>query len=1419
MLFTVILLICSAGAIPLKERCFNGGILIANYNSTFGKGDMCIKDDVSMIKVTTTANKDTKPSYTVKVYRLYVVKDWHNCNPIPDNTGTIQITSVSKIGEIDSRIYACRSHCQIIVDREKAEIVLTTDRLNHYEVIGTTIVTGWFKKTISIPLEHTCEELTIRCGQENLDIHTCFKIHRSCVRFFSGTYLPVFMIERMCQNIELIILIVYIIIAYIFAILITKSYIAYVLIPIFYPMVKAYSVIYNRFFKLCPNCLLALHPFSNCSNICICGSRFPSTESLRTHRLCKNCKGYKALTKTRYFCKNRLSSFILALLTGILLFSFITPVKGDYNIRDLPEDLESIMQKEENCKRIKNHIKIYNISAISLYTITILVIWLIYKQWKKSMFRFCSLCNLIHSKRGLTFNSVVTNKCGTCICGYTDHVYNGEDYEVSRTLLHQTQQSCFSKYNKKVCRYTNLILIIMLILSVIPDAIADLNSCYKLEETASSTDFAYCAGLDLNYTCSDIREPREYIKSKLQVTKDEEELMQILTMKSSEAFIRIESEPNIYTKMFLEHTYQAKQCSLLQGLTRHGGPANSAWRQYIRLHSLQACGHVPQKFYCQCIQNDIACDLIISDPLTKVIKFYETDNEAFKSDMEILKNTLGLAFQGMMKSIIDDLFYESTKSALIPLLERYQTKVQQNKPLRTVIMMTIYWLKSNFSIQSRPSTRSGPIASLGTKEDTTQLARGEENITSCESPKLLSCKVGQRLKLLETFMLCGNDKKIYGSPDGYTYKTNQNKLCLEDVHCHIQFKRITESTLTKIKNANCYITDYPVTNGDLTTPVRSCSIEKYGNCFTPSGDWPIAKCANGNYYYSESPEHSGDGNITVFCLTKGCSEDRFKVSHNWFIKCNWDGNIKPVNHLDVHNIHDFKSFQEAIKENIKTGLHEARFYITNQIPKVIPRFKSLNIKGMEYQNGIQNAFITSTIPVVSGVAHGLTIKLPDGEALYDLIIYIPKVYKTATYQKVYETGPTVSINMEHSEACTGPCPEHIPKKKENWLTFSKSKTSRWGCEELGCLAVGTGCVYGSCVDIIKVDSSVYKKIGEEDITVEVCITDSINSYCHKMSVLEPIETDKFSFTFESQTVTNMPELVYVKDRNVYTGQINSLGAFTEACGNIQVINSTVFGIGDPKFDYLCHAFKRKDIIIKKCMDNNYQSCKLLSRLENSKIEFIDNQMVEMKIHRQDINLGTLTYKVELGDVDYKLFTKTASISVRASCAGCSKCTMGLVCELGIESNGDTYCQIDSICQPYTKIIHVVGGSSKHTVKFQCNAEENVKITVCNVETNVIPIWSKSNDKIDVSSILEPTYIKEDDDKCETWLCKVNVEALNFISDFGYSIFGKYWKWFMITVISIICIFISIYILYPLCKRLKGCLEQNEKIYQYEMKQK
>ncbi|AEA02983.1 polyprotein [Leanyer virus] len=1419
MILSIILLLSSVNAVPVKERCFHGGILIADYNSTDGKGEMCIKDDVSMIKIKTQSQKDTKPNYNVKAYRLYTVKDWHDCNPVPDNTGTIQITSVSRNGDINSRIYSCRSACHITIDKEKAEIVLQSDTLNHYEVVGSTIMTGWFKKTSVLTLEHTCEELTIKCGQENLDLHSCFKVHRPCVRFFSGTYLPIFMIEKMCQNIELIILILYIIFAYIFAILITRSYIAYIFIPAFYPLVKLYSVLYNRFFKLCPNCLLALHPFSNCTNICICGSRFPSTEALKTHRLCKNCRGYKALTKTRYFCKNRLSSFMLAIMTGILLFSFVAPVKGNYSIRDLPEDLEILNTKLEGCSQGYWFIKILLSCLLATILIILIMSHLINRLIKDRIYRLCAFCGMIHNKKGLTFNSIITNKCGTCICGYTDHVYDGQDYEVARTLTHKTSKNCLTLYNKKFCKVTKLMLISLAILYFIPIVVAEINNCYKLEETSSSFDFSLCAGLDLNYTCSEINDPKVYIRNKLSTVEDEEGLMTILDMKPHEAYVKIENEPNIYTKMFLEHVYQAKQCNLLNGLKQHGGPANSGWRHYIRTHSLLSCGRVPQKFYCQCIQNDLGCDHVINDPLTKVNEFYRSNNEAFKSDMRTMQQTLGLAFQGMIKSIMDDLFFEATRNELAAILKRYLNKLEDNKPLKTVVMMTVHWLESNFSLSQRPEARSSPRASLGNKEETTQLIRGEEDITSCEQAKLLSCQVGKRLKLLEKYILCTASKHIYAAPEGYTYKNSQQRVCMDDVHCHIQFGLISQETLIKIKEANCYISDYPINNGDLINPMKFCSLERYGKCTTPAGIWPIAECANGNYYYSENPEHFGDGNITNFCLTPKCKEDRFKISPKWLLECNWNGERRQYNQLHVKKIYDFASYKEALKENIKTGLSEAKFYIANQIPKIIPTFKIFTIKGLDYQNGIQNAFVSSTIPVVAGISQGLTLTLPNGDILQDIILYIPKVTKTAHYTKLYDTGPTISIDMVHSEVCTGNCPNPIPKKRETWIPFSRSKTSRWGCEELGCLAVGTGCVFGSCTDIIKIDSTVYRKSGEEVVMVTICITDSLSSYCHNMDVLEPVETDKFSFTFNSQTVSNLPDLIYLKNRKAYKGQINNIGSFGDYCGNIQIINGTTYGIGNPRFDYICHAFKRKDIVISKCMDNNYQSCQFLQEVKNSKIELLDTEGTEINVHRHDMNLGTLNYKIELGDIDYKLFAKSNQLSVKSECAGCSKCTEAVICTLNVDSEGETVCKLASNCNSYTTQMKIPEGSSKHTIKLDCPREENIKLSICDTTVETVPVWKISKDKIDISSILEPTYIKEEDNRCGTWICRVKLEGFSFLSDFGYSIFGKYWHWFMISLMIVIVTIVSIYIFVPLCKRLKGCLEQNEKIYQFEMKQK
>nr|7A56_A Chain A, Envelopment polyprotein [Bovine Schmallenberg virus BH80/Germany/2011] len=420
---------------------------------------------------------------------------------------------------------------------------------------------------------------------------------------------------------------------------------------------------------------------------------------------------------------------------------------------------------------------------------------------------------------------------------------------------------------------------------------------------------------------------------------------------------------------------------------------------------------------------------------------------------------------------------------------------------------------------------------------------------------------------------------------------------------------------------------------------------------------------------------------------------------------------KSINHPDIEN------YIAALQSDIANDLTMHYFKPLKNLPAIIPQYKTMTLNGDKVSNGIRNSYIESHIPAINGLSAGINIAMPNGESLFSIIIYVRRVINKASYRFLYETGPTIGINAKHEEVCTGKCPSPIPHQ-DGWVTFSKERSSNWGCEEWGCLAINDGCLYGSCQDIIRPEYKIYKKSSIEQKDVEVCITMAHESFCSTVDVLQPLISDRIQLDIQTIQMDSMPNIIAVKNGKVYVGDINDLGSTAKKCGSVQLYSEGIIGSGTPKFDYVCHAFNRKDVILRRCFDNSYQSCLLLEQDNTLTIASTSH----MEVHKKVSSVGTINYKIMLGDFDYNAYSTQATVTIdEIRCGGCYGCPEGMACALKLSTNTIGSCSIKSNCDTYIKIIAVDPMQSEYSIKLNCPlATETVSVSVCSASAYTKP---------------------------------------------------------------------------------------------------
>ncbi|AGU16236.1 M polyprotein [Schmallenberg virus] len=1401
MLLNIVLisnLACLAFALPLKEgtrgsRCFLNGELVKTVNTSKVVSECCVKDDISIIKSNAEHYKSgDRLAAVIKYYRLYQVKDWHSCNPIYDDHGSFMILDIDNTGTLIPKMHTCRVECEIALNKDTGEVILNSYRINHYRISGTMHVSGWFKNKIEIPLENTCESIEVTCGLKTLNFHACFHTHKSCTRYFKGSILPELMIESFCTNLELILLVTFILVGSVMMMILTKTYIVYVFIPIFYPFVKLYAYMYNKYFKLCKNCLLAVHPFTNCPSTCICGMIYTTTESLKLHRMCNNCSGYKALPKTRKLCKSKISNIVLCVITSLIFFSFITPISSQCI------DIEKLPDEYITCKRELANIKSLTIDDTYsfIYSCTcIIVLILLKKAAKYILYCNCSFCGMVHERRGLKIMDNFTNKCLSCVCA-----------ENKGLTIHRASEKCLFKFESSYNRTGLIIFMLLLVPTIVMTQETSIN-CKNIQSTQLTIEhLSKCMAFYQNKTSSPVV-INEIISD---ASVDEQELIKSLNLNCNVIDRFISESSVIETQVYYEYI-KSQLCPLqVHDIFTINSASNIQWKALARSFTSGVCNTNPHKHICRCLESMQMCTSTKTDHAREMSIYYDGHPDRFEHDMKIILNIMRYIVPGLGRVLLDQIKQTKDYQALRHIQGKLSPKSQSNLQLKGFLEFVDFILGANVTIEKTPQTLTTLSLIKGAHRNLDQKDPGPTPILVCKSPQKVVCYSPRGVTHPGDYISC--ESKMYKWPSLGVYKHNrdQQQACSSDTHCLEMFEPAERTITTKI----CKVSDMTYSESPYSTGIPSCNVKRFGSCNVRGHQWQIAECSNGLFYYVSAKAHSKTNDITLYCLSANCLDLRYAFRSSSCSDIVWDTSYrnkltpKSINHPDIEN------YIAALQSDIANDLTMHYFKPLKNLPAIIPQYKTMTLNGDKVSNGIRNSYIESHIPAINGLSAGINIAMPNGESLFSIIIYVRRVINKASYRFLYETGPTIGINAKHEEVCTGKCPSPIPHQ-DGWVTFSKERSSNWGCEEWGCLAINDGCLYGSCQDIIRPEYKIYKKSSIEQKDVEVCITMAHESFCSTVDVLQPLISDRIQLDIQTIQMDSMPNIIAVKNGKVYVGDINDLGSTAKKCGSVQLYSEGIIGSGTPKFDYVCHAFNRKDVILRRCFDNSYQSCLLLEQDNTLTIASTSH----MEVHKKVSSVGTINYKIMLGDFDYNAYSTQATVTIdEIRCGGCYGCPEGMACALKLSTNTIGSCSIKSNCDTYIKIIAVDPMQSEYSIKLNCPlATETVSVSVCSASAYTKPSISKNQPKIVLNSLDETSYIEQHDKKCSTWLCRVYEEGISVIFQPLFGNLSFYWRLTIYIIISLIMLILFLYILIPLCKRLKGLLEYNERIYQMENK--
>nr|QLA46959.1 polyprotein [Orthobunyavirus guajaraense] len=1418
----VLCLVNTVLTIPIENRCFTDGIVSSTKQMDHGIAEICIKDDISLIKTTSSQIKNTS-IYLNTVFRKMLIQNYEDCNPIETPSGPIMIFRPNDDMLLVPHTFACRVACTISLDEEEANIILHSDKLNHYEVMGTTTANRWFQGTTSYSLEHTCEHIQVTCGSTSLSFHACFKYHMACIRLLNKSYMPAFMIQSVCQNKELILMTCLVLIIFGILYIMTLTYICYILIPIFYPFTYIYGLIYNRLCKKCYYCGLAYHPLTKCGKNCVCGCMFENSERMKKHRESGLCRGYKSLRTARILCKNRGSSLILAVILSFLLLSFIQPIEGvklSYKgeiieLENAVAEFEAVYTKLDYASIIPIIYMIIISVALMLGSIILIFHDKIINYITSRYIYMCNECNMVHPLKGLTFFGDFTNKCNMCMCGcnYNKIILDESEYMIPNTHEYSVHCMIPAKHYalRKMNTVTNSSFMVILIVLMIVSVTYASDTCSQIFNNQHINDPIQCSvWFRLPNSCGTSTMWEDFIKT-LKATQEDKDAARKVQSTLEGMLLESEKSRTIVGSFMLESGALKVHCNDLADAKMKTGKLNKQLARSIEKAHLEICATGKLIDLCKCMRNEVSCPTTTS--VTNAQTHYKANIQAFKNDVGKVVNILIKTYPGILARELTIAMKNSNFSKIKSISEKMVTKFGQAdaavgcfKYLQTLLADST--LEQAAPILPTPKD----IPEYVTEKNSIfkSMTDATASIKECKNIKVYKCTYVIASRFMYAITCNGNDNVFYEHPGkDLSYKHNEvSTKCVKDPFCDSEFTPMPSAKKEEFQTLTCKIEDSPHFDSSQFLPQAKCLKVSSQTCTYKEQNYTFIECKNGYFYqYTKLTQTPGD-DIGVYCFEPGCKANTLPHHVENLKGCKLHQNNLESRDLKEIVYENIEQLKHSLQETIKTDLIEHRYKLTMNLPKIQPSFKALSIMGTETDSGIENAYIETNIVAKTGVSTGVTLKTKTGENLFDVILFIKTAHYEASAENIYSTGPTVGINMQHDEQCTGTCPTNL--KKEGWLSFSKEHTSAWGCEEFGCLAINEGCLFGHCQDIIKPETRIYRRENDEMPKIQLCISIPDSTYCHDIDSFNPIITDKLEIQFISNEAGKIPKLFAYKSNTVLTGLINDKGTFSKMCGSVQSFGGKVWGAGNPKFDYICHAARRKDVTISRCFDNFYESCANLNREENMIFDDKEN-----KIQLLNRIMGEMRVKIKLGDIRYKVFEKDPSMDIKASCVGCTDCVKGLDCEINIVTNSEAVCPLSSNCLTFVNNIKIEPSKQLYGVKTKCSTSI-IEFYICKqkVEAQITIVDKKET--IEIGNSDQTYFVKEKDMKCGTWLCKISEQGISSIFAPFISIFGSYGKIAFYTILAVLAVALLIFLTLPMCVRFKDLLKRNEIEYVREM---
>ncbi|AGX32063.1 glycoprotein precursor [Kibale virus] len=255
-----------------SETDFNVTTIECTNRMTLG----CYKSDLSHVrmKFDSTTNKT---NVDIVILKDIIINT--------DQNGPFTFLDVNCFGMIRRQV-SVKKFCGIEILPTEGRVRLESNGANVaiYSINGIKPVTIMFTNAYEFDLGKAKGSINVVCGSSKLNDYYVIDREYLCKEYYSSYhYLPELFYKPMCKYPILFLTLLILVICTVCIYLISSTPIGYLVYIIFYPVLKLYFYLVDKYMPKCKSCRLVIHPFTRCGSVCKCGELFGNTQRLKAH--------------------------------------------------------------------------------------------------------------------------------------------------------------------------------------------------------------------------------------------------------------------------------------------------------------------------------------------------------------------------------------------------------------------------------------------------------------------------------------------------------------------------------------------------------------------------------------------------------------------------------------------------------------------------------------------------------------------------------------------------------------------------------------------------------------------------------------------------------------------------------------------------------------------------------------------------------------------------------------------------------------------------------------------------------------------------------------------------------------------------------------------------------------------------------